>query len=139
VKFCMPHWTALREAIDARGMAALVAESGEQAGRNLAAELTEGSRIDNFDPLMGAHNAIVAVAMDAIKDPYQQNPMMIFADESEHPDWACPICALYWCHEEHHRLCTQEGCDWPESFDWESQMINGAADHMLATWKGMQP
>jgi hypothetical protein len=139
VKFCPTHWTALREAIDARGLTALVAESGEQAGRNMAQEISDGSRVDNFDPLMGAHNAIVAQAMDAIKGRYTQNPMMIFADEDEHPEWACPICALNWCHEEHARLCAQEGCNWPETFDWTDGMVNGAADYMLATWKGMQP
>ena len=135
MKFCPDHWQALRDAIKSRGLDALVADSGQKAASNLASELQDGSTIDNFDPLMGAHNAIVAQAMDIIKERYTQNPMMVFADENEHPEWACPICALNWCHDEHNRLCTQEGCNWPKEFDWSDEMVNGASDHMLGEWQ----
>ncbi len=134
MRFCPDHWERLREAIKARGLYALVADSGEQAAKNLVSELADGSTIDNFDPLMGAHNAIVAQAMDIIPGQYKQNPMMLFADPDEHPEWACPICALNWCHEEHDRLCTVEDCTWPKGFDWSDDMITGAADHMATVW-----
>jgi hypothetical protein len=101
--------------------------------------MAEGSTIDNFDPLMGAHNAIVAQAMNLIKERYTQNPLMVMADDTEHPEWACPICALNWCHEEHARLCTQADCGWPPTFDWTDEMVNGAADLMLDQWKAMRP
>lgn len=134
MKFCSDHWEQLRVAIRSRGLDALVAESGAQAARNLTSEASEGATIDNFDPLMGAHNYIMGNAMDTISDVYRQNSLMLFADENEHPEWACPICALNWCHAEHDRLCTQEGCNYPKAYDW-SESIDKAADVMLAEWK----
>ena len=134
MKFCQPHWDALRAAIEARGLSALVAESGEKAASNLVSELTGGPSIDNFDPLMGAHNAILSRAMDEIRDRYTQNPLMVMAPEEKHPEWACPICALNWCHAEHERLCVQEGCNWPKGYDWTDEMITGAADFMVREW-----
>jgi hypothetical protein len=135
MRFCTSHWEALRQAIDARGLSSLVAETGEQAARNLASETSAGGTIDNFDPLMGAHNAIVARAMNEIRDLYQQNPMMLFADETAHPEWACPVCALAWCHAEHNQLCTQDGCNFPKEFDWAAELIDGSADFMLSEWR----
>lgn len=135
VRFCTDHWAQLHAAIKERGLDSLVAESGEQAVRNLRSEATKGPTIDNFDPLMGAHNAIVARAMTEIREKYTQNPMMLFADPDEHPEWACPICALLWCHDEHNRLCKQENCDWPKEFDWAAEMCEGSADLMLDRWK----
>lgn len=137
MKFCADHWSQLQAAIKSRGLDALVAESGEQAARNLQSEAAEGTTIDNFDPLMGAHNAIVTRAMNEIGKKYTQNPMMVFADEAEHPEWACPICALNWCHDEHNRLCKQENCDWPKEFDWAAEMCNGSADLMLKQWQDL--
>lgn len=137
MRFCTSHWERLQAAIDTRGLGALVAENGEQAARNLQSEMTEGPSIDNFDPLMGAHNAIVNMAMKTISEQYSQNTRMLFADPNEHPEWACPVCALAWCHDEHNRLCTQEGCNWPREFDWASTLIDGAADHMLKVWAAM--
>ena len=134
MKFCPEHWAALRAAIDSRGLTSLVAEGGETAIKNLASELDHGTTIDNFDPLMWAHNFIAANAMDSIKSTYQQNPLMLMADDAEHPEWACPICALNWCHAEHDRLCTQEGCNFPKGYDW-SEAIDTAADQALAEWK----
>jgi len=138
MKFCPDHWDRLRKAIALRKLDSLIAEDGQKALSNLLSEMNEGSSFDNFDPLMGAHNAIWSQAMSIIKDRYTQNPLMLMADDAEHPEWACPICALNWCHDEHTRLCTQEGCDWPKSYDWTDEMVTGAADHMLATWKEMQ-
>lgn len=134
MKFCPDHWERLRAAIESRGLMALVADSGEQAASNLARELTDGPTIDSFDPLMGAHNMIVSNAMNEIKTTYQQNPLMVFADETEHPEWACPICALNWCHAEHNRLCTQEGCNYPKEYDWSSA-IDTCADAMVKEWR----
>lgn len=135
MKFCQAHWDRLREAIDARGLGSLVPESGEEAARRLVRDTNEGTSIDTFDPLMGAHNAIWSRAMSEIRDKYQQNPLMLMADPDEHPEWACPVCALSWCHAEHDRLCTQEGCNYPKDFDWATEMIDGAADFMLSEWQ----
>lgn len=138
MRFCAPHWEQLRQAIKDRGLDSLVADSGEKAARNLVSEGAEGATVDNFDPLMGAHNAIVSRAMTEIRDKYSQNPMMLFADPDEHPEWACPICALAWCHDEHDRLCTQDDCNYPKQFDWAAEMCDGAADHMLEQWRSLR-
>jgi hypothetical protein len=137
VRFCPEHWEALRAAIDARGLGSLVADSGEQAASNLAAEMEQGSTVDNFDPLMGAHNAIMSRAIDEIAGRYQQNALMLMANEDDPAvTWpTCPVCALTWCHEEHNRICEKPGCDYPAEFDWDHEMINGAADHMVKTWQ----
>ncbi|MDE2106998.1 MAG: hypothetical protein KGL39_57860 [Patescibacteria group bacterium] len=135
MRFCSDHWAKLGAAIDARGLRVLVAEDGRSAFENLASEIDHGLTIDNFDPLMGAHNAIWSQAMTLISELYQQNPLMVMADDSEHPEWGCPICALNWCHAEHERLCIQEGCNYPKGYDWTDEMVNGASDFMLSEWK----
>lgn len=60
MKFCSLHWTQLRAAIDARGLTPFVAQGGEEAARRLA-EGGEGR--SSFDPLLGAHNAILSNAL----------------------------------------------------------------------------
>ena len=139
MKFCSTHWTALREAVEDSGLSVLIAEGGEATVKNLASEFKDGRTIDNFDPLMGAHNAIWSMAMEIVKERYTQNPLMMMADDVEHPEWACPICALNWCHAEHDRLCTQEKCDWPKEYDWTDEMITGSVNHMLDEWKALRP
>lgn len=134
MKFCPEHWASLKAAIDARGLGSLVADSGKEAGENMISELDHGVTIDNFDPLMAAHNQIWAGAMQSIKETYQQNPLMLMADDAEHPEWACPICALNWCHAEHNLLCTQERCNYPRDYDW-AESIEMSADRTLAAWK----
>lgn len=138
MKFCQPHWDALRSAIDARGLSALVAEGGEAAARNLAGEVTDGPSIDNYDPLMSAHFAIWNNAMSLSKDRYQANPLAMMAADPEHPEWECPICFLNWLHAEHDAHCTQEGCNYPkgETYEW---MIDRAADEQVEAWREMKP
>lgn len=60
MKFCQPHWDALRAAIDVRGLSHLVGKSGEVAAERLAREASGAATPSDFDPLMGAHNAITA-------------------------------------------------------------------------------
>lgn len=134
MKFCPEHWQRLRSDITNVGLDSLVADSGEKAASNLMSEATEGTTIDNFDPLMWAHNFIWSGAMQSISEQYQQNPLMLMADAAEHPEWACPVCALNWCHAEHDRLCTQEGCNYPKGYDW-AESIPLVADRALAEWK----
>lgn len=135
MKFCEPHWGRLREAIDKRGLSALVAEGGEAAAKNLAAEIAEGPTIDNFDPLMSAHNAIWGNAMSALK-AIGANPLMILAANPEHPEWECPICCMNWCSAEHDRTCTVEGCTKPRGLTYDD-WIDRAADDALEAWKRM--
>jgi hypothetical protein len=136
MKFCAEHWTKLRAAIDDVGLTALIPEGGEAAMKSMVSEL-DGSTVDNFDPLMRAHNMIFSRAMEEIKTKYTQNPLMLMADDHEHPEWACPICALNWCHAEHDRLCKQEGCTYPKEYDWTDEMM-GVAQVVLDDWKGLK-
>lgn len=57
MKMCDEHWAALRAAIVDRGLGAFVAKSGEAVVDRLVA--------DGFEPLMGAHNAIVSNGLNA--------------------------------------------------------------------------
>lgn len=134
MKFCARHWESLRAAVDASGMGALVAESGDQAVSNLTRELQDGPTIDTFDPLMTAHNAIMSGAMAIIKDRYQQNPLMLMADDTEYPEWACPVCALNWCHVEHDRICTMEGCTYPTGHTYDEEAIEQGVAAARRTW-----
>lgn len=52
MKMCADHWSKLRNAIDARGLAGLIPKSGEEAATRLAA--------GQFDPLISAHNALLS-------------------------------------------------------------------------------
>jgi len=60
VKFCEDHWAKLRAAIDARGLFSFVAKGAEGAVARVESELKDGPTASNFEPLMGAHNAIVS-------------------------------------------------------------------------------
>ncbi len=52
MRFCPDHWAELRKAIDDRCLSEFVAQDDVEA----ADRLTRG----DFDPLMGAHNAIMS-------------------------------------------------------------------------------
>lgn len=135
VRFCADHWERLKDAVRQAGLWSLVAENGEQGARNIQSQLSEGLTVDNFDPLIMAHNAIFGYALEMTQAQYDQNPQMFMADSAEHPEWACPICALNWCHDEHIRLCLKDDCDYPNQFDWAPQMIDRAVELVLAEWR----
>jgi hypothetical protein len=112
MKFCMPHWTKLREAIDVRGMTHLVSQSGMAAMESMVKDLTGQATLMDFDPLMSAHNMIV------------QNTMSIMGidvlTQNEDGTDKCPICYL---KAEHARTCTDPHC----TADYE-KWIDLAAD-----------
>jgi hypothetical protein len=130
----MDHWERLKAAIDARGLSALIAETGQDAGQRLISGMADGPSIDNFEPLMEAHNAIVSNAMTFVEDRYCQSPLLIMGGDPEAPD--CPICCLNWLHLEHDKHCTKPNCDYPKAatYDW---MIDRAADDALEAWKAL--
>jgi hypothetical protein len=146
MKMCMPHWTALRAAIDARGLAALVADNGEKAAANVASELADGQTIDNFDPLMGAHNAILSNALDAA------GAVILFAA----PDGSdvCPLCYLndraryvwdagvaYGMKPGDKCRCADPTCTatFPAQPDTYDGWIDRAADDQVDAWKALRP
>lgn len=126
-KMCEDHWSALRAAIDQRGLGGFVAEGGEQVAENLRRELEEGPSLDSFDPLMNASMAILSNAMTLAAERYMQSPLIVMNGDLEHPESECPICCLNWLHREHDASCTKPGCNYPkgERYEW---MIDRAAD-----------
>jgi len=115
MKFCMKHWDALKEAIRARGLDGLSAKTGETVVAKQVEELKAGeSSKTTFDPLMGAHNAIVVRALDIV------GLDLLTGGEGETEK--CPICYLQAGHDA---TCKEEGCT--HSFEpW----IGFAADAM---------
>lgn len=116
MKMCQPHWDTLRDAIKARGLSALVAESGQQAIDNLGSELAHGPTIDNFDPLMGAFWAITSNLSDI-------DPRTLFMDD----------CGLCFANKEHEQRCQVPDCEGGATYfdSW----IERAADDQVAAWK----
>lgn len=111
MQFCMPHWTKLREAIEAEGIGHLIARDGSAAISNMVSEIETGSRRENFCPLMASHWAIVNRVAENL-------PQVLFID-------GCPLC---WVADDHEANCKVEGCPVTrQSFeDW----IPGVAAHM---------
>ncbi len=64
MKFCDPHWVALKKAIDDRGLGHLNSKSGEEAVARLLDQV-DGPKKQTYDPLMSAHNMITANAIHA--------------------------------------------------------------------------
>ncbi len=62
MKFCQPHWEQLKNAIKVRGLFDFVSSSGMEAVTKTSADQ---SKAENFEPLMGSHNMIVANALQA--------------------------------------------------------------------------
>lgn len=84
MRFCIEHWARLRAAIHEKGMSQLVASSGAEAVARLRAEL-EGTADDStYDPLMSAHNAITARAL-------QQGGLYLMMKKDDGSDY-CPLC-----------------------------------------------
>lgn len=78
MRFCADHWADLKAKVDAAGLSAFISNGGEEAVRRM----TE----DDFDPLMGAHNAIVGNAISTAGLAI----MMPNEDGSDR----CPLCFL---------------------------------------------
>lgn len=67
MKFCKPHWEQLRNAINDRGLTDLVPKTGEEAIERVKKQQANGGKItpETYDPLITAHNMIVANALKA--------------------------------------------------------------------------
>jgi hypothetical protein len=117
MQFCQPHWDKLRDAIAAEGLADLVACDGAHAVRQIAAEVEQGKRtLATFDPLMGAHWAIVGRIAE-------HQPGVVLID-------GCPIC---WVQDGHERTCTDPACGVTrETFE---EWIPSVAAFMRTEWE----
>lgn len=107
-KWCEPHWTMLREAIDARGMMHLVAKSGAAAAAMTADELRFGTARDaeGFDPLLRAYWMISARVL-----------------RSGGEIFTCPCCQI----QRHGETCTDPRC---QQFRSAQEMIGNCADFL---------
>lgn len=86
MKFCMDHWNALKAAVEARGLGHLIARSGDAVAGRVSTEATQGPSKETFEPLLGAHNAILSNALRIAGLAV----MMPNEDGSER----CPLCFL---------------------------------------------
>lgn len=60
MRICPEHWSALRNAIEQRGLSSFVARDAREAFDSLVRQLEDkAGPVADFDPLMGAHWAIV--------------------------------------------------------------------------------
>ena len=118
MKMCQPHWDTLRVAIKARGLSALVAESGQKALDNLGSELAHGPTVDNFDPLMNAYWAIVS-------NLSTNNPGVLFMD-------GCPLCSA---NQDHAQGCKDPMCPGREAY--YDPWIERAAADQVDVWKSL--
>lgn len=136
MKFCINHWTALREAIKVRGMSEFVALDGAQALDMAKQEMAGVPKTrKNFDPLMASHWAIANNAMSTLAS-MGQNPLMMLAADPEHPEFECPICCLNWICAEHDKVCNNPQCRLPKGLTFD-KWINTAADEMADVLKSL--
>ena len=122
MKFCQQHWDKLKAAIEARGLSSLVAVDGVDAHKRITSELKgEGSEKTTFEPLMGAHNAILS---NVLSSPVGISVMY----DNEDGTARCPLCFIT---SEHKANCAVVDCKDDDFEDW----IDIAADEQLARAK----
>lgn len=100
---CQEHWDSLRSAIIDRGMGHLIAKDAE--------ELAKGKK---FEPLIGAHNAVMfnLVSIGGVALMLQEG---------------CPLC---FANKMHIQNCKDDNC----SFTYD-EWIDRAADDALSTYR----
>ncbi|OGU54784.1 MAG: hypothetical protein A2V66_01620 [Ignavibacteria bacterium RBG_13_36_8] len=93
MKFCLPHWDELREAIRLKGLSHLVASSGEAAMERIKAELEGTETLANYDPLMSAYWMICSQAIE-VGGPYLLSgsycPLCELDKHATNPDGSVP-------------------------------------------------
>lgn len=119
MKFCQPHWDALRGEIERRGLSRLVAKGGTAAAERMAREIEGTAGPDDFDPLMAAHNLILNNAMDVCKRA-GASPLVLMMPNEDGSD-RCPLCFL---NERHKEGCEIADC----TFSYDDWIQRAAAD-----------
>lgn len=148
MRFCQTHWDRLRDALEERGLAELIAKDGERAAANLVNEAETGeATLANYDPLMRAHWAIVGNATRMLGEragPSTVAYLMLADDVPEDVcelpgangrTWPrCPVCYLGLGHE---LTCRGGKCKLPkvDGFAW---MIDRAADDQVELWEKLK-
>ena len=126
MRFCQPHWDKLRDAIKARGIWSFVATSGEQAVAQLSSEIEQHKHTAaNYDPLMGAHWAIVNNAMGSTPAG-----LALLSPNKDGTD-RCPLCYI---NGERHRHAQVDPENWSRADDqaFYDEWIDRAADDARA-------
>lgn len=110
MKFCTEHWERLRRAIDDRGLTRFVSQSDADLIRKHS---TGASPATRYDPLLEAHNAIVA-------NTFAVAGLELFETRADGSEW-CPICFLLTCQ------CGRPEC--PTEFEgWIENAANDALE-----------
>lgn len=120
MKFCTDHWQKLRDEVARQGMESLVPTSGAEAMAKLASDLEAGASRVSFDPLMGAHNAIVANAMRYVG-------LELLLPNEDGTD-RCPFCFLQVKHVE---ACKEPACEWTYEKSWIPGSVNEQREHAI--------
>jgi len=84
MRFCLPHWEQLKQALKDAGMSHLITNGGEQLAEKLKRE-SEGQAVVP-DPLFEAHNMMLERAMNHL------GPYIMFQKE-DGTDY-CPLCEV---------------------------------------------
>lgn len=140
MKFCEPHWVSLKDALDTRGLAGLISESGEDAANKMRRQLEGEDSIDSYEPLLEAHGLIAGNAMHIVEEAGGE-PMYLLSDGAEDPieghkgqTWPrCPICYINKAHE----INCDGDCQLPLETGYD-YMIDKAADDTLEHWKALR-
>lgn len=93
MKFCDVHWGTLKAELDKAGLLRFVSPDGPEAMRRMNAAMVEerdglSKKVENFEPLMQAHNMIVGQAMMMFGAPF----MLTRTDTTENDGHRCPVC-----------------------------------------------
>ena len=114
IKFCIPHWDALRDEIEnKRGLAQLVSRSGKEAVARITdpASPERNPLGETGDPLMDAHNMILGNAMKFLSEAGAP-PMWIFTANEDGSE-KCPLCVVSDCRDpECKNGCQKRGTEW---------------------------
>jgi hypothetical protein len=119
MRFCSAHWGKLRLSIRDRGLDQFVSTSGSVLADRMAKGIDGDDTKARFDPLMGAHNAIVSNAMGFVG--------LALMVQNEDGSDRCPICFL---DKDHKEKCQRLGCT-----DTFEEWIDKAADEQLSLAK----
>jgi hypothetical protein len=112
MKLCQSCWDKLKDAIESRGMMALVAKNGEIACKQVSAQIHGDTSTHNYDPLMSANFAIWNQALSSFG-------LSMMAEDAP-----CPLCLK----TEIEANCTEPDCGKQTGDMW----IEFAAEEQLA-------
>ena len=130
MRMCEDHWAQLRAEVNKIGLGSLISEGGEEATKKMVAGLTEGPSIDNFDPLLQAHNAIMSNVMHLCSaNGGQASVMELMSVRPDGGEW-CPLCYI---NQQHYEACEDPHCDF--TFD---NWIGHAVAEQLQLWESLK-